>query len=546
VQADGRILVLGSSASTPNRILRLNADGSADTSFTESTSTGAFRTLALQADGRVIVGGAFTALRGTTVSRLARLNSNGTVDTSFGPAPDGTVTAIALQLDGRLLTAGGFQRVGGLIRPGLARLATTSSASQIIGVAAPGNALVLQRSGPNSELTGVSFERSFDRQTWTNLGQATRISTTSNWQLNGVSLPTNETFYIRARGITPSPAGSASGVYETVREFNFGQPTLALPTSGVAALTDQAHIDPFFGTASSTFLLLPPTAPSQGNSGSGDNEVPRAPLDPIAISGRLANLSTLAEISGGSSLITGFTISGSGSRTVLLRAAGPSLTLFDVQAALANPQLRIYDSSGRLLASNGGWNNSTALSAVFARTGAFPFIVDSTDAATVLALLPGSYSMHVANAGPATGTALAEIYDVDLASGTPSKLINLSSRGVVTTSLVGGLYVSGHTAKRFLVRGIGPSLSQFHVNGVLSDPIVSVYDQAGQILATNNDWDSAGGAAAAALQVGAFPLNEGSTDAALIVTISPGAYSIQVTGRNAAKGEALVEVYELP
>jgi len=92
-----------------NRIARLNANGSLDTAFNPGSGFDAkVEVLAVQADGKMLVGGRFTTFNGTTRNRIARLNTNGTLDTRFNPgnAFDNDVTAITVQNDGKILVGG--------------------------------------------------------------------------------------------------------------------------------------------------------------------------------------------------------------------------------------------------------------------------------------------------------------------------------------------------------------------------------------------------------------------------------------------------------
>jgi len=129
VQPDGKVLIAGDftavSGTARNRMARLNADGGIDFSFDPGAgANGLVRTIALQSDGNVLLGGDFTAVNGTPRHGLARLNTGGSLDASFnpgGPVND-QVFALALQPDGRLLLGGVFTAVGGFVRTGLARL----------------------------------------------------------------------------------------------------------------------------------------------------------------------------------------------------------------------------------------------------------------------------------------------------------------------------------------------------------------------------------------------------------------------------------------
>lgn len=105
VQPDQRILAGGA----PRNLVRLHPDGSIDGTFQTGAGPNDVVTgIALQADGKVLVGGRFTEFAGVASPGIARLNPDGSVDTSFsaGAAPDGSVTAIKVQPDGRVLVAG--------------------------------------------------------------------------------------------------------------------------------------------------------------------------------------------------------------------------------------------------------------------------------------------------------------------------------------------------------------------------------------------------------------------------------------------------------
>src|SRR5450432_2593792 len=126
VQPDGKIIVGGffttlggggTGTTTRNFIGRLNADGTLDTSF-DPGADNLVRTLAVQADGRILVGGDFSTLGGggtgtTTRNHIGRLNPDGTLDTSFDPGANGTVRALAVQADGKILVGGDFTTLGG-------------------------------------------------------------------------------------------------------------------------------------------------------------------------------------------------------------------------------------------------------------------------------------------------------------------------------------------------------------------------------------------------------------------------------------------------
>jgi len=107
--------------------------------------------------------------------------------------------------------------------------------------------------------------------------------------------------------------------------------------------------------------------------------------------------------------------------------------------------------------------------------------------------------------------------------------------------------IEGNNSSTVLVRAIGPGLAKFDVAGVLERPIIQVFNQDGQVIASNNAWEeNANVDAIIDMQgkVGAFPLENGSQDAALLIELVPGSYSIAVSGEASTTGVALIEVYE--
>ncbi|MEN9573243.1 MAG: hypothetical protein RL514_1098 [Verrucomicrobiota bacterium] len=114
----GKLLVGGSFTTfrgTPaNRIVRLNADGTVDSTFNPGTGANStVASIAIQSDGPIVIAGLFSAVNGTTRSRMARLNHDGTLDAVFAPVMNDTVLSVAVQPDGRVVAGGAFTVVGG-------------------------------------------------------------------------------------------------------------------------------------------------------------------------------------------------------------------------------------------------------------------------------------------------------------------------------------------------------------------------------------------------------------------------------------------------
>jgi hypothetical protein len=283
---------------------------------------------------------------------------------------------------------------------------------------------------------------------------------------------------------------------------------------------------------------------------------PYATPDRIVANGsaRLSNLSCRGPVgSGASQLIAGFVTRGP-PKTLLIRAAGPALAPFGVTGFLTDPMLTVQDTgTGAVAASNDNWGDggdAPALASLATALGAFPFPAGSLDAGLVATLPAGPYTAAVSGAPGSTGsTTLVEIYGADPAPAA-GRLVDVSTRGAVGTGanvMIAGFVIAGSEPKRVLVRAVGPGLDPFGVAGTLADPLLAVFDQSGAQIAANDDWSlarSPAATAATALRLGAFALADGSLDSAIVLTLAPGSYTVQVSGVGSGTGNALVEVYD--
>jgi hypothetical protein len=287
----------------------------------------------------------------------------------------------------------------------------------------------------------------------------------------------------------------------------------------------------------------------------------------VAPTTQLANVATRGVAgAGANAMIVGFTISGSKSKSVLLRAVGPGLAAFGVPGTLLDPILTLKNSAGVDVATNDNWEQGTTAAATLtttaARVGAFALPAGSKDAVILATNLdPGGYTAQVTSSDGSTGVVLLEAYDADSPLDPAIKLTNLSTRGYVGTGgdiIIAGFVVNGPGPRTYLVRAVGPTLADapFNISGALLDPYLKIYRDA-TLLRENDDWDSPAAAQpairAAAAQVGAFALREtrnsvtrSGLDSVLIMTLPPGSYTAQMSGLGGATGIALVEVYELP
>jgi hypothetical protein len=350
----------------------------------------------------------------------------------------------------------------------------------------------------------------------------------------------------QALALSVTPGGVVSGTGEVTAD---GTVTIRTDDN----VTINAAIDPRTSAITGTVTAAGVARPFAGISNAAER------------TDRLANLSSRLQVTAGDaarSVIVGFVVVGSESKEVLIRAVGPGLSAFGVQGALANPRLEVYNSAGALIAQNDDWGNDNDVRATAERVGAFGLGAGSRDSALVATLAPGAYTVVVAGVG-GNGVVLVEIYDAATEAQLATQhLVNISTRGFVDTgdgNLIAGFVVSGNAPKRVLVRGVGPALTAYGVSGALADPVLRVYAQGNpNPIAQNDNWGTpqpinvaqlaATGAdiAAIATSTGAFPLGEGSRDAALIISLAPGSYTAVVSGANNSTGAGLVEVYEIP
>ncbi len=323
---------------------------------------------------------------------------------------------------------------------------------------------------------------------------------------------------------------------------------------------------PIAGATSATYTIPGAAADTAGfyaaRVTSGDTTLTSSyAIVTVAVPGtsRLINVSTRGTATGGAPLTPGFVLRGSGAKNLVVRAVGPGLSTFGVPGVLSDPKMDLIAAGqSTAVVSNDDWGSGSAqqvaeLTARSGAVGAFALQPGSKDAAA-LAALPASgtgsgYTVSISPSGStAGGVTLAEVYDADALT-SPSRLVNVSTLGSVTSDgLTPGFVIGGTAPKQLLIRVVGPGLGAFNVPDTLSDPTLTIIPLGKSYsIATNNDWAESNRAAleAAFAASGAFALTAGSKDAAVLVRLPPGGYTAVATGVGGATGRALVEVYDL-
>jgi len=270
------------------------------------------------------------------------------------------------------------------------------------------------------------------------------------------------------------------------------------------------------------------------------------------------NVSTRGYVGTGDNvMIAGFVLNGGTTgKTLLLRGVGPTLAAspYNMSGMISDPQINLV-SGGTQIDSNDNWSgsgNASTLASTAATVGAFALANPSYDAALLHSLSSGAYTLILSRVNGASGIGLVEAYDTDTTHTNSNHLVNISTRAFVGTGdnvLIAGFVISGPGNKYLLIRGVGPALAPY-LNGTISDPKIVLYDGNSQQLLVNDNWGSnpvnvVNDISRMTGYVGAFPFATASYDAALLVSLPAGVYSVQMSGVNGCMGIGMVEVYEI-
>jgi uncharacterized delta-60 repeat protein len=263
LQTDGSIVLAGSFTSVSGTgrtaIARLSSTGSLDTTFNPNSANSSItiNSMALQADGKLLITGNFTVFDGASHASIVRLTSAGAIDTSFSPPSfGGPINGVALQNNGSIVVGGQFSLGESLL---VARL-NNSTATTTLSVTAP-TTVTWSRSNACPEVWNTTFELSTDGgNTWNSLGSVSRIS--GGWQLTGLSLPSSGLVRARAQ----ATAGLDDGSQELVEQLVAFGGASQQPVANATGATPTATV-PFQGSTNVTYgATLTGTVNALGNS----------------------------------------------------------------------------------------------------------------------------------------------------------------------------------------------------------------------------------------------------------------------------------------
>ena len=248
--------------------------------------------------------------------------------------------------------------------------------------------------------------------------------------------------------------------------------------------------------------------------------------------------------------MVGFVVADTAGKRYLSRAIGPGLGEFGAAGVVPHPHLTLVGDYGSKLERNIGWEDGPSafdLPAIARTVGAFPLRAGSRDAALVSELRAGTHTLNASASSGAPGVGLVELYELE--SG--GRTTNLSARAMVTRgggSLVAGFVVQGPAVQRVLIRAASPTLANLGLTHALVDPVLTVYAGPNAIASSDRRaaTDDTEALRRAARMVGAFPLGAGSEDAALFLTLEPGAYTVELQGKGTGGGVGLLEIYDVP
>jgi subtilisin-like proprotein convertase family protein len=322
---------------------------------------------------------------------------------------------------------------------------------------------------------------------------------------------------------TPSAAPTATAT-----------PLPPTPTPAPTATATPTPLPPTPTPAPTATATVPPTATPTATAAATPTPTPSPAAQSI-------NISTRMLVQTGDSVgIGGFIVTGSTPKHLLLRALGPSLSMFGISNPLANPVLELHGPNGFTTVINDNWRDTQE--GAIAAAGLAPS--NDFESAIDAILAPGSYTGIVRGLNNTTGVGLIEVFDIS--QGVTSKLPNMSTRAFTGTG--DNIVIAGFTLgnnggdAKVVIRGLGPSLSAFGLSPLLADPTLELRDADGSLVISDNDWQDSASQAAEISAAGLAPSNP--KEAAIAVMLPPNVYTALMAGLNNTTGIGIIEVYD--
>jgi uncharacterized delta-60 repeat protein len=436
-QPDGKIVEIGNGMFASGRshswplkagVFRLNVNGGLDNTFTppDFPWPSRFNCVAIQPDGKILLGGRFALNDGSGIANLIRLNPDGSIDHTFVAVPDYTVSAILLERSGSMLIGGGFSNVNGQPNARVARLRSNGQLDPTFTLDTHGGAVYAMAFLGDGRVTaggdfGIAVSPALVPARLRNISSRMFVDTGDNELIAGIIVSGVGQKKLLARAIGPSLA--AAGITTALED-----PVLELRNSNGAVLVSnddwpqnpdkQAIIDagmaPNDSRESALIATLPANGaaytalvrPARGSNGIGLVEL--YDLDPPESSAQLANMSSRGNVLGGDkAMISGFIVDGSpstGPVKVIVRGLGPTIPL---RGTLQDPTLELHDSSA-MISANDDWKQ-TQQSDIEA-TGIAP--TDNRESAILRWVPPTSFTAILRGKNESTGIGLLEIYNL--------------------------------------------------------------------------------------------------------------------------------------
>jgi len=502
VQADGQILVGGTfdgansiGGQTRRFIARLNSTTGLADSFNPAASSYIY-SIAMQTDGKILAGGAFTSIGGQTRSHIARLDAKTGLADSFDPNPNDTVSSIAVQADGKIVVGGGFATIGGQSRNNIARLDPTTGAADSFNPNASSGVSAIALQADGKILAGGTFEAIGGQPRF----YIARLDGTTG---SADSFNPNPSSFVYAIAVQADGKIIAGGQFISIGGQIRHRIARLDSTTGEADSfnpnADEAVIYSI-AVAADGKLLVGGDFSSIGGEKRGD--FARLSNDTAALQNLAVTQTTVTWTRGGSS---------------------PQFTRVTFEYSADNVDYTLLDNG----IPQSGSNNWTL-------TGrSFPTRLNFYIRAR------GYYRSGIYNGSESMTESVRNAFLLPAA-----EAINLSSRMRVEPGDnvgIGGFIITGSAPKQVLLRAIGPSLTGAGVPDVLTDPVLELHGPAGFTTISNDNWRDTQSAAIQA--TGLAPTND--FESAVLVTLNPGAYTAIVKGRNNTSGVALAELYDL-